>query len=220
MLYIDATWPTPGGGPPLVPPGSEDAAFTAAILAEEDSLHADMRTLTFGFVLPRAIAAKPPEKLELYDTLGPADDGRAAEVSAAAVFVSVLPARDSPMCLFQVAWWRRYALDGISAGDAKAALRRYEAAVGRLEARLAGGPGGSRRYLCGDHITVADVACAINVNRLELCGQPLTPCARTLSCRDRSSAVFFSFTCMDLLRYSRAPQGWTYLRSILASPRC
>ena len=62
----------------------------------------------------------------------------------------------------QVAWWRNYALEGVGRGEAAAAVRRYEAALGVLEARLAGAAeataAGPRPFLCGDHLTVADVA--------------------------------------------------------------
>ena len=80
MAYIEETWPSPGLPPFLPPAGSTEAAWTAETLATEDALHADMRTLTFGFLLPRGLAAKPAARLRDYAELGPADAGRAAEV--------------------------------------------------------------------------------------------------------------------------------------------
>jgi glutathione S-transferase len=147
-------------------------------LAEEDSLHADLRSLTFGFVLPRALAAKPQAQLEAFEALGPRNEGRAREVR----------------------WWQQYALEGVGSAEATAAVLRFDAAFGRLEERLewlatadprldSSAPGrraGTRDpegaaprgpcsrpsgFLCGGHVTVADVAWAINVNRLELCGE-------------------------------------------------
>lgn len=49
------------------------------------------------------------------------------------------------------------------------AVSRYQAALDPLETRLA-----ARPYLCGDAPSLADVAWAINLNRLELCGFPLS----------------------------------------------
>lgn len=106
-----------------------------------------MRTLTFGFILPRGLAAKPADKLEQYDRNGPADSGRKAEVE----------------------WWQKYALDGVAEEDVKGAFQRYSAAFDGLEARLSD----ERAFLCGDGLTIADVAWAININRMSLCGFPV-----------------------------------------------
>jgi glutathione S-transferase len=72
MEYIEKTWPEPKM--------SVDDPFTRSTLLVEDALHVDMRTLTFGFLLPRAIAAKPMKRLQDYANLGPQDDGRDSEV--------------------------------------------------------------------------------------------------------------------------------------------
>ncbi len=128
-----------------------DEAFARKSLALEDSLHRDMRTLTFRFVLPRALAAKPAAALLALEKSGPPDEGRAAEV----------------------AWWRGYASGGVPSADVVAATTRYGAALDEIETRL----GPARHFLCGGGdvgaLSIVDIAWAINLNRLDLCGYPI-----------------------------------------------
>lgn len=163
MKYVDDKFKAEGRS--LYPVSAADVDFTEKTLALEDSLHEDMRTLTFGFILPRGLAAKPADKLEQYDRNGPADSGRKAEVE----------------------WWQKYALDGVSEEDVKGAFQRYSAAFDSLEARLSD----ERAFLCGSNLTIADVAWAININRMSLCGFPIARWPKVhklfLSLKDRPS---------------------------------
>ena len=158
-------------------------------LVLEDSLHDAMRDLTFGFILPRGLAAKPTDKLEEYAANGPSDDGRAAEV----------------------AWWRKYALDGVSPDQARQAFQRYTDAFQGLEDRLSDG----RQFLCGDHMTIADIAWVVNINRMDLCGYPMRrfPLLNTLFTQLRARASFqaaFELE-MPMPVFRRAYQSYQWL---------
>ncbi len=131
---------------PLFPRTEEEAAIARESLDLEDGLHMDLRTVTMGFLAPAAAARKSPKTLDAYEKDGAPD-----------------PKRD-----LEVAWWKRFAEQGISEADARASAAAFASAFETLEKRLADHP-----WLLGDRISVLEIAWFISIHRLVLAGYPL-----------------------------------------------
>jgi glutathione S-transferase len=136
----------PSPVPSLLPTSDAEREAVAASLALENRLHMDLRTLTMGFMAPRAAVAKSDSVLARYEREGAHDPARAREV----------------------AWWRDFAANGVSDDAARASAAAYREAFAGLDERLAEGP-----HLLGERLSVLDVAWYISARRTQLAGYPM-----------------------------------------------
>jgi glutathione S-transferase len=123
MEYLDEHLPS--SAQPFFSRGLDERRLVAELLQLEDSLHMDLRTITMGFIVPRALARKSPKRLAAYERNGASDARRASEA----------------------AWWRAFAKDGVTPAQARHSLRAFQSAFGDLEARLKNAP-----WLAGNRI--------------------------------------------------------------------
>ena len=142
LAYLDAL---PSDADSFFPRDAAERSAVERSLALEDALHMDLRTLTMGFLAPRAAARKSPATLERFAKGGAPD-----------------PHRDR-----EVAWWRDFARDGIPPERARASAAAFAEAFRELDGRLA-----DRPWLIGDRISVLEIAWFIQVHRLASAGYP------------------------------------------------
>lgn len=155
MEYLDSL---PSQVESFFPQNDSERAFAKQNLAQEDSIHMDLRNLTMGFILPHRLAKKSDETLERWEREGKTDPKRALEVK----------------------WWRDYARDGIPAEVAQASVDAHRKMFEELDERLA-----TSSWLLGDRISVLDVAWFITTLRLSKAGYPLGQHARLAAWHDR-----------------------------------
>lgn len=136
----------PSQAEPFFPAGEADRAVVRELLALEDSLHMDLRTITMGFVFPATLVQKSAQVLEAYEQGGAPDAKRDQEI----------------------AWWREFARSGVTPERAQQSASAFRAAFERLEDRLAAGP-----WLIGGHLSILELAWFISIHRLALAGYPL-----------------------------------------------
>src|ERR1700685_3761872 len=145
IQYLERKFPTPR----LIPAGHENEV--AALLKHEDSLHLDLRTLSFRFVFAPPGPPKPAAALESYLANGAG---------------TVRGEKDHEK-EFQIEFWRRAAEDGFTDEQARYSEQRFRGEFGGPGMKLASGP-----YLLGPDLTVLDIAWLIYVHRLSLGGYP------------------------------------------------
>ncbi len=144
ISYLDETFTTPR----LIP--DDQKLHVQAHLQDEDGLHFDLRTLAFGFVLPRFLAGKPPEALDALEAAEGHVEGQPNDHKYA-----------------QLAFWRGLAQHGIPPEQATASANRFKAAFTDLEKQRADQP-----YLFGDSLSAFDIAWFIYAHRLISTGYP------------------------------------------------
>ena len=149
MEYLDAHLPSTAK--PFFPRSEDERRLGAELLELEDGLHMDLRTITMGFMVPRALARKSSKRLAAYERNGARDAQRASEV----------------------AWWRAFAKDGVTPAQARLSFQAFQTAFADLEVRLKDAP-----WLIGNRISILEIAWFISVRRLVLAGYPLErhPC--------------------------------------------
>lgn len=130
--------------PALFP--ADKRAEIAALLAEEDALHHDLRRLSFRFVHGRSGTTKTPELMRAYRDGSPSDAKKEAEI----------------------AFYERLAETGLDEASCRASAVRFRAAFSRFEARLAAHP-----FLAGAALSVVDIAWFVYAYRLTAGGYPL-----------------------------------------------
>ncbi len=143
MAYLDAL---PSTTPSFFPQDASERAIVQESLALEDSLHMDLRTITMGFLIPRALATKSPKTLEAYEKSGAPDTKRDKEV----------------------AWWRAFAKDGVPPDHARASAHAFATAFATLEQWLE-----TNAWLIGERVSVLEIAWFISIHRLVLAGYPI-----------------------------------------------
>jgi glutathione S-transferase len=134
--------------PKLIP--SNQSAAVAEQLQAEDNLHLDLRTLTFGFSLPKFLAGKPPEALDALESSEGTVEGK----------------KDSHKKV-QLAFWQNLAKHGITPEQATHSAERFKNEFLKLESRLAG-----QEFLMGDDISIVDIVWFIYAHRLRSTGYP------------------------------------------------
>jgi glutathione S-transferase len=145
IQHLEKAFPSPR----LIPAGHENEV--AALLAHEDDLHLDLRTLSFRFVFAPPGPPKPPAALESYAANGSG---------------TVQGAKDRDKEI-QIEFWLRAAKEGFTDERAKASAQKFRAEFDALDQRLAQKP-----YLMGDTLSVLDIAWFIYAFRLSLAGYP------------------------------------------------
>ena len=145
LMYLEGKFPKPS----LVSAGGETEM--RELLAFEDSLHFDLRTLVFKFFFPGETPSKPPEVIQQYKTTGSGTVGGVLD-----------PDKDA-----QVNFWEAVSREGIPDASAKRSALKFRAAFDEFEAALANGP-----YLQGDNLSLLDIAWFIYKDRLSLAGYP------------------------------------------------
>lgn len=146
ITYLERTFP----GPKLIPAGSEDDV--SALLAHEDDLHLDLRTLSFRFVFAPPGPPKPAQALKHYAANGSGT-------------VQGVTDRDKAI---QIEFWERAAREGFTDQAARASTQKFRTEFDALDRRLSNSP-----YLLGEELGVLDIAWFIYANRLSLAGYPL-----------------------------------------------
>ena len=128
LAYIDGL---PSDTPTMMARTDEEVSLADELLALEQSRLPDMRTLTFGFLMPAKMARKSEETLRRYEQEG----------------------AENPARLEEVRWWREFGLHGVRPEDARASVRSYREAFERLEQQLS-----SSDWLLGNRLSIVDVA--------------------------------------------------------------
>jgi glutathione S-transferase len=145
IAYLEKTFPQPR----LVPEGRENEVGT--LLKHEDDLHFDLRRLSFRFVFAPPGPAKSPDALKSYAANGSGTVQGVKDAEKAA----------------QIEFWERANKDDFTDADCRKSARTFRAEFDALGQRLATQP-----YLCGNDLTVLDIAWFIYTNRLALAGYP------------------------------------------------
>ncbi len=143
LAYLDAL---PSEVAAYFPQTPEERAIVDASLTLENDLHFALREITMGFIFPKRLAQKPDDVLAKYEKDGADDPSRAKEI----------------------AWWRAFAVAGITNDQARAAVKAHRDAFDVLEKRLE-----TNEWLIGDRISVLELAWFITMNRLRMGGYPL-----------------------------------------------
>ena len=144
VSYLDDRFETPK----LIPAQQRESVLEQ--LNAENDLHLDLRTLTFGFSLPKFLVGKPHEAL---DTLASSEG-------------TVEGKKDSHKQV-QLAFWRDLAKQGITPEQATKSVERFKRKFTSLEAQLA-----NQEFLLGDRITIIDIVWFIYAHRLKSTGYP------------------------------------------------
>jgi glutathione S-transferase len=145
ISYLEETFP----GPRLIPAGRE--GDISALLAHEDDLHLDLRTLSFRFVFAPPGPPKPAEALARYAANGSGT-------------VRGMADRDKAI---QLEFWQRAAKEGFTDQAARASAQKFRTEFDALDRRLS-----NSAYLLGEELSVLDIAWFIYANRLSLAGYP------------------------------------------------
>lgn len=130
--------------PCLIP--ADRRAEIEDMLEAEDSLHHDLRHLSFRYVHGRSGSTKTPELMQVYRDHGRSDAEKASEI----------------------AFYERLARTGLDDETCRLSAARFRAAFDGFERRLADHP-----FLFGDRLTVIDIAWFVYAYRLHLGGYPL-----------------------------------------------
>ena len=146
LEYLDSKFPSP----PLIPDGKETESH--ALLAAEDDLHLDLRTLSMRYAFPGA-RPRSDEALEKYERFG-----------TGTVLGSVDPHKEVELSFFR----DMQNNGGISNEQVHASAHRFKEHYTELEARLADSP-----YLLGTDLSLLDIAWYIYSVRLANAGYPL-----------------------------------------------
>ena len=144
VSYLDDRFETPK----LIPAQQRESVLEQ--LNAENDLHLDLRTLTFGFSLPKFLVGKPHEAL---DTLASSEG-------------TVEGKKDSHKQV-QLAFWRDLAKQGITPEQATHSVERFKRKFTSLEAQLA-----DQGFLLGDRISIIDIVWFIYAHRLKSTGYP------------------------------------------------
>jgi glutathione S-transferase len=147
ILHLERAFPEPA----LVPGGWQ--VDIEALLAHENDLHLDMRTVTFRFIFSRASRPRmSPEVLARYATAGS----------------GTVQGRKDAHIVREITYWEGFEAHGISDHAVRDAVRRLHAAFSDLDQTLA-----RSAYVIGESLSVADIAWFVYVHRLVLSGYPL-----------------------------------------------
>jgi len=144
VSYLDGTFETPK----LIPNDHRDRILEQ--LNTEDELHLDLRTLTFGFCLPKFLTGKPPAALDALESSAGTVEGKT----------------DSHKKI-QLAFWRELAEHGVTPDQAINSAKRFKKAFSSVEKQLA-----DQAFLYGDEISIVDIVWFIYAHRLKSTGYP------------------------------------------------
>jgi len=144
VSYLDDRFETPK----LIPAQQRESVLEQ--LNAENDLHLDLRTLTFGFSLPKFLVGKPPEALDALASSEGTVEGK----------------KDSHKQV-QLAFWRDLAKQGITPEQATHSVERFKRKFTSLEAQLA-----DQGFLLGDRISIIDIVWFIYAHRLKSTGYP------------------------------------------------
>jgi glutathione S-transferase len=144
VSYLDETFETPK----LIPNNHRERILEQ--LNTEDELHLDLRTLTFGFCLPKFLTGKPPAALDALESSAGTVEGKT----------------DSHKKV-QLAFWRELAEQGVTPDQAINSAKRFKKAFSSVEKQLA-----DQAFLYGDEISIVDIVWFIYAHRLKSTGYP------------------------------------------------
>jgi glutathione S-transferase len=145
MTHLEECFPAP----PLIP---SDRARAEALLEYEDSIHRDLRIISFQFVF----APKEPPKSE-HDLADYAANGS-----------GTVGGKEDPNLGDEIEFWRSYAVDGLKNADLTAAALTFHRAFRVIDEAL-----NSCSYIIGDSLSAVDIAWLIYAQRLHYAGYPL-----------------------------------------------
>ena len=144
VSYLDDRFETPK----LIPAQQRESVLEQ--LNAENDLHLDLRTLTFGFSLPKFLAGKPPAALD-----------------ALAFSEGTVEGKKDNHKQVQLAFWRDLEKQGITIEQATHSADRFKREFTKLEAQLA-----DQGFLLGDRISIVDIVWFIYAHRLKSTGYP------------------------------------------------
>ncbi len=144
LTHIEACFTTPV----LIPP--EHAAVIRTGLAAEDRLHLDIRALTMRFLTPKSVALKRPDLLRRY-----------------AQHTGTIAGAPDPHKAVEVEFWRNFAARGITDDQVCCAVENFREAYTEFDRQLQSG-----EFLCGNKVSVLDIAWFIYTHRLTAAGYP------------------------------------------------
>jgi glutathione S-transferase len=146
ILYLERRFPEP----PLIPSGMEKEA--EALLAYEDKIHLDLRTVSFRFIFDPSKPVKNLEDLKLYETCSTG---------------TVHGKHDSHVDQ-EIEFWRSFAENGITDEQARRAVASFFEAFTEMDRRLSNAP-----YLVGGQLSLVDIAWGVYAQRLANAGYPI-----------------------------------------------
>jgi glutathione S-transferase len=144
LALLEETFPEPK----LIPEGGWDEALR--LLAEEDDLHLDVRTLTMRFVIPKALAQKRSRSLDTYER----DPG-------------TVGGRPDSHKQVELEFWQNFSRHGITDTQARTSALRFRRIYERFEDLFQ-----EDSYLMGPELSVVDIAWFIYTHRLSDAGYP------------------------------------------------
>ena len=147
MTMLDDRYPEPK----LIPEGREDKM--AELLHHEDDLHLDLRTITFRFTQPRGRTPRSQERLAQFRAGGTGTVDGVADANKQR----------------EIDFWERINRDGITDEAIRVSAGKFRDALDNLNKTLQ-----VSTNLLDEDLSVLDIAWFIYVNRLKLCGYPVT----------------------------------------------
>tara|TARA_B100000767_G_C19737851_1_gene524726 strand:+ start:609 stop:1469 length:861 start_codon:yes stop_codon:yes gene_type:complete len=144
VSYLDEIFETPK----LIPDNHRECILEQ--LNTEDGLHLDLRTLTFGFCLPKFLTSKPPEALQALESNEGTVEGKSDGHKSV-----------------QLNFWRGLAEQGVTQDQAISSAKRFKEAFASVEKKLA-----NQVFLLGDDISIIDIVWFIYAHRLKSTGYP------------------------------------------------
>tara|TARA_B110001450_G_scaffold33871_1_gene29217 strand:+ start:2752 stop:3612 length:861 start_codon:yes stop_codon:yes gene_type:complete len=154
VSYLDETFETPK----LIPKDHRERILEQ--LNTEDELHLDLRTLTFGFCLPKFLTGKPPAALDALESSAGTVEGKTDSHKKT-----------------QLAFWRELAEHGVTPDQAINSAKRFKKAFSSVEKQLA-----DQAFLFGDEISIVDIVWFIYAHRLKSTGYPFKRLHPGLEC--------------------------------------
>ena len=120
-------------------------------LAFEDSLHHDLRRLTFRYIIPRALGKKNPSTIDAKEQFEGTIQGKADENKSK-----------------EILFWKNHYQNGITDDEIIESANKFKNIYEDFDKTLK-----NQKYLKGDEFTVVDLAWYVSTKRLAMAGIPI-----------------------------------------------
>ena len=120
-------------------------------LAFEDSLHHDLRRLTFRYIIPHALGKKNPSTIDAKEQFVGTIQGKADENKSK-----------------EILFWKNHYQNGITDGEIIESANKFKNIYEDFDKTLK-----NQKYLKGDEFTVVDLAWYVSTKRLAMAGIPI-----------------------------------------------
>ena len=120
-------------------------------LAFEDSLHHDLRRLTFRYIIPHALGKKNPSTIDAKEQFEGTIQGKADENKSK-----------------EILFWKNHYQNGITDDEIIESANKFKNIYEDFDKTLK-----NQKYLKGDEFTVVDLAWYVSTKRLAMAGMPI-----------------------------------------------